>query len=410
MKEDFVYIDRELEERIKRLVKKKEIIAVVGPRQSGKTTLVKHIFKNLKKSLVVDFGDREKLSLFENDINSFIELYVKGYQFLFIDEFQYVKDGGKNLKYIYDNCSIKILISGSSVSELSIQSIKYLVGRIFVFTLYPLSFSEFMRYKNEKLFNMLQKNKTLSMDIINSVNKYYQEFLIYGGYPRVVVSNSREEKEIVLKNIYNTYLLKEIKEILGIKDDYLISKIISLLALQIGSLVNYNELMNSSGTNYKEIVSNLNILKKTFVIGECRPFYTNKRLELSKNPKFFFIDNGFRNMAIGNFQELKKRTDIGMLNENFVFAELNKKEILLKYWRTKSKAEIDFIVEIEGKILPIEVRSFLSGEKIGRAIYSFTEKYKIKEAYILSENIDKKLKVRFGAVNFKPLFAIDFLF
>ena len=131
-----MYIKRFLEEELNKYLGKKEIIAIVGPRQSGKTTLIRHFYENLKNAVFLDFEDRQTLELFNEDIESFIVLYAKKYDYLFIDEFQYAKDGGKNLKRIYDSCKTKIIISGSSASELSIQSIKFLVGRVFIFTLH----------------------------------------------------------------------------------------------------------------------------------------------------------------------------------------------------------------------------------------------------------------------------------
>ncbi len=402
-----IYIPRALESEINKYLPKREILAIVGPRQSGKTTLLKHVFKNLKNAVFIDFGDREKIELFDNDLKSFIDLYAKGYNYLFIDEFQYSKDGGKNLKYIFDNYEIKIIISGSSVSELSIQSIKYLVGRIFVFPLYPFSFSEFLEYKNKKLYDIYNKHEEFSEQIISQLNELYREFIIYGGYPRVILSESIEEKQTVLKNIYNTYILKEIKEILGLREDYKLSKLMHALALQIGNLINYSELCSLVGYGYKELISNISILKKTFVISESKPFYTNKRTELAKSPKIFFLDNGFRNIIINNFQNIKNRTDQGQLNENFVSSEISKKDIELRYWRTKAKAEIDFVIEKEGRIIPIEVKSELRKTSLNKAIYSFAEKYKSREIFILSEILDTRKKFNFGIVNFKPIFYVE---
>ena len=143
-----MYIERILEEKIMRYLDKKEIIAIVGPRQCGKTTLMEHVFKKLREAKFISFEDREILELFVKDEKAFAELYVKNFNYLFIDEFQYAKEGGKKLKFIFDSYKTKIIISGSSASELSIQSIKYLVGRIFVFNLHPLSFKEFLQPEN----------------------------------------------------------------------------------------------------------------------------------------------------------------------------------------------------------------------------------------------------------------------
>jgi len=399
-----MYINRFLEQEVRRYLDKREIIAIVGARQCGKTTLLRHIFDNLKNALFLDFEDRETLELFNEDVKSFIELYVKNYDYLFIDEFQYAKEGGKNLKYIYDNCKTKIIISGSSVSGLSINSISYLVGRIFVFNLYPFSFEEYLMYKEPKLYNLYTSNtssnmsKEFSNPILKRIMPYFEEFCIFGGYPRVVLSNDREEKEVVLKNIYNTYFLKEIKEILNLTEDHKLSKLIHALSLQIGGIINYNELSNITGFNHKDLLDYMNILEKTFIILRSRPFYTNKRKELVKAPKIFFLDNGFRNIILKDFQAVKNRPDKGNLYENFVASEIIKKGIEIKYWRTKSKAEVDFVIENNNKNIPIEVKSDLRKAKFTKSFLSFLDKYK-ESGFILSETLfDEKNKTKFRPI------------
>src|SRR3989338_1298452 len=329
-----MYITRTLEKDIGKYLGRREIIAILGPRQSGKTTLMRHFYENLKNANFLDFEDRQTLELFSEDIRSFVELYVKKYEYVFIDEFQYAKDGGKNLKFIYDNYKAKIIISGSSSSELSIQSIRFLVGRIFLFTLYPLSFDEFLEHKNKELHSILARGR-LSKPVIDRITPYFKEFCIYGGYPRVILSKDKAEKEIVLRNIYNTYFLKEIKEILNLPEDYKLSRLISALALQIGNIMNYRELSDITGFNHKDLLRYLNIVEKTFILVRSMPFHTNKRTELVKSPKSFFLDSGFRNIVIKNLQPLENRPDKGSLYENFVASELLKAGIELKYWRTK---------------------------------------------------------------------------
>ena len=396
-----MYIKRFLEENIGKYIGKREIIAVIGARQSGKTTLLRHFYENLKNAVFLDFEDRQTLEMFSEDIDSFIELYVKKHNYVFIDEFQYAKEGGKNLKYIYDNCKTKIIISGSSASELSIQSIKFLVGRIFVFTLYPFSFGEYLNYKDKDLYN-LWLGKKLSRQIIDRILPYFNEFCVYGGYPRVILSDDKEEKATVLRNIYNTYFLKEIKEILNLPEDYKLSKLINALALQTGSIANYKELSDITGFNYKDLLKYLNVLEKTFVMARSLPFHTNKRTELVKSPKVFFLDSGFRNTVIKNFQPVESRPDKGSLYENFVASELLKAGIELKYWRTKSMAEVDFVVEKHRKVMPVEVKSNLSRPNFTKSFLSFVEKYKPPKSLILSE----KLFAEKNRTRFRPMFYI----
>src|SRR3989344_6082650 len=296
------YISRAIEQTIQKNLPHREIIAIVGPRQSGKTTLLRHIAAQLDGVQFLDFEDRATLELFTNDIHAFAELYVNNKKYLFIDEFQYAVEGGKNLKYIFDNYSIKIFISGSSVIGLAQESLRYLVGRVFIFHLYPLSFEELLRYKDESLSNLYKKSRVHSEQVNKMLKKNYEEFVRYGGYPRVALASSSEEKEIILNNIYNTYVLKEIKGILNIKNEYKLTRLIHALALQSGNILNYNELSVLVGITYQELIENLQILQRTYVLTECRPYYRNKRTELVKAPKVFFIDTGFRNSIIKNFQ------------------------------------------------------------------------------------------------------------
>jgi len=226
-----MYIKRILQSKIEKYINKPEIIAVIGPRQCGKTTLFREIFKGLKKAVFLDFEDRDVLELFNNDIKSFYNLHVKGCDYLFIDEFQYANKGGQGLKYLYDTYKIKILISGSSALELTNQAVKYLVGRIFIFNLFPFNFDEFLSFRNPALYKNIFLNvkkqlndylytkdafppEVVSKNVINEIYNYYKEFTIFGGYPRVVIADDNEEKITILKNIYNTYFLREIRDIL----------------------------------------------------------------------------------------------------------------------------------------------------------------------------------------------------
>jgi hypothetical protein len=403
------YIPRILENRINDFLKSPEIIAIIGPRQCGKTTLLHHIAAKLgfSKAGIIDFEDRDELNLFMHDIKAFAELHVQGQDFLFIDEFQYAADGGKNLKYIYDHFHVKVFITGSSSTELSVQSIQYLVGRIFVFNLYPFSFREYLRFKEPKLAQLIDGKLEIGLEIIKRVNSHYADFQIYGGYPRVVLSSTNQEKETVLKNIFNTYLLREINQILNYRDEFKLTRLINALALQIGSSVNYNELSSVTGFKHNELLEAIDILEKTFVIHKSIPFYKNKRLELVKSPKFFFVDNGFRNMAIKNFLPASNRTDIGALNENYIATELVKKGYSIRYWRTKSKAEVDFIIEDQGDVIPLEVKTTLNKPSVSRSFRSFLEKYQPSRGIITSRQLYDAISVNDIPVSIVPHWYLD---
>ena len=397
-----VYITRNLESLVKENLDKPEIIAILGPRQSGKTTLLKHIFQTLENAVFISFDDRMALEMFVEDEQTFAELYVKNNRYLFIDEFQYAKEGGQKLKYIYDHYpDTKILVSGSSAPGLTIHGIKYLVGRIFVFNLYPLSFEEFLRYRNEELFDTYLSRKdairaylyengelpVLSKPLMELLNTIYDEYIVYGGYPRVAISKSGEEKRLVLKNIYSTYFLREIKDMLSLTTDFNLSRLIRALSIELGGLISYASLGEVSGFDYKGLLWHLNILEKTFICKRIVPFFTNKRTEIIKVPKVYFFDNGFRNTIIDDFSPCNMRQDIGMLNEAFIFSQLAYAGVEVKFWRSKSKAEVDFIVEKEGRLIAIESKS--SYKRKTKSLMHFKEKYEPYRTVIASREVLK---------------------
>jgi predicted AAA+ superfamily ATPase len=390
-------IQRDLEKKLRESLDAREILAVLGPRQSGKTTLLEKIHNSLENSEFLTFEDQKILNLFENDIDAFINAYVKGRDYLFIDEVQYAKNGGKNLKYIYDTQKVKVLISGSSAPGVSIHSLKYLVGRVFINYLYPCSFREFLRFRDPNLLEITDSKHASELLL-----PLYKEFAVYGGYPRVVISEKLKDKKEVLANIYNTYLLREIKEIMQVTSVFSLEKLAKALALQIGGLVNYSEISEITGLPYRDIIKNLDILENTFVCKRALPFYSNRRTELTKTPKVFFYDNGLRNSIIGEFAEMGSRSDAGNLNENFVASELIKAELPLNYWRTKSKAEVDFIV----KGIPIEVKSSLSSERTTKSLMSFLEKHKSRRAIMASYDLKSMKKVGSCDIYYEPLYNI----
>ena len=368
-----MYIKRNLEDKIIKYLETPEIIAVVGPRQCGKTTMLKQIMSSLTDAVSVSFDDQNILGLFEKSPDDFIAAYVKGRKYLFIDEFQYAKHGGKILKYIFDTQKIKIIISGSSVADLTIHAIKYLVGRVLVVNLYPFNFREFLSYKDIaylKIYDEYRNKFSLSEEKPLKISaparekllKYYEEYLTFGGYPRVAIEENIETKKELLKNIYNTYFLREVRDILGLIDDYKLGVFIKGLALQTGNLIEYNELSNLTGYSYSSVKKYLNFLEKTYICKLVRPFFKNKRTEIVKNPKVYFIDTGIRNTVINDFRGLGDRIDKGSLLENGLVTQFIKQGIDFNFWRDKKKHEVDFVLSLgNGKISAIESKTSLRG-------------------------------------------------
>lgn len=394
-----VYIKRTLEPVLENFMKRKEMLAILGPRQSGKTTLVNNLLKNYKNVNYITFDDINKKTLFIENIDAFILQHIKPYDYVFIDEIQYVSDSGQKLKYIFDTQKTKIIISGSSSTEISINSLKFLVGRVFIFYLYPLSLEEFLKYKDSKLLETIKKSKTY-MGLHNLFNPLLDEYIKFGGYPSVVLAQNNEDKKTILKNIYNTFFLREIREIFLIKDDYKLVKLLKALALQTSNIINYQELSAITDFSVKELKEHSSILVKTFVCQEAVNFHSNKRNELRKSPKIFFVDTGLRNAIL---QDFSAQTNAGILKENLIAQEIIKKEIPLKYWRTQSKAEVDFVIEKDGKIIPVEVKNKLKNAVLGKSLFSFIEHYKPKTALVVSSDFEQKRKINNTEVLFVPI-------
>lgn len=426
------YFHRYLTDELEKWLDRKEILAIKGPRQSGKTTMLNILrdylinSRNVSKEdiIYVTFEDRDVLDAFSRDPKEFINRYVannkdKKFYFL-IDEFHYLKDGGQKLKLLYDLYeNIKFIITGSSSLELVSSTAKYLVGRIFLFNLFQFSFGEFLEVKDKSLHNTYIQNSNILADFIEKgkqfdikedifekeFNRYYEEYLLFGGYPEVIKTDDIEAKRVILKNIYDTYVTRDVLELLRIKEIGAFRTMVSLLASMMGCIVNYNRLAIDGKSYFRQTKEYIATLEETFVIRVLRPYFSNMATELKKNPKIYFVDTGLRNYIINNFNELGLRSDAGKLVENAVlFGLCEKDEVVVKYWRTAAKAEVDFILDNKKAIVPIEVKySTLKSPEVSRGFRSFLKEYKPAQAVVLTKGFWGKVKIEETSVGFIPV-------
>ena len=415
---DGLYLKRDIESKLTKYLKTKEIIALIGPRQVGKSTVLNKLHKDIskkKKSVFLTFEDKKILNFFQEDVESFKKTYIDPNEIIFIDEIQYAKDAGQKLKYIYDTTGKKIVISGSSSLEIRDMG-KFLVGRIFTFYLNPLSFSEFLSYRDTTIHSLYQNSSkeneiSKSSEIKKATLKLFEEYLIYGGYPRVVLAKTNEEKEFALGSVIDNYLLKEIRSLLKLATEDELLRLTQLLSLQTGNLISYNELSLLTGFSRVELKKHLNILKETYILDLIKPYFRNRRVELVKNPKAYFIDTGMRNKIIDNFSKVGQRTDIGQIAENYVFDVLRRNFPFPKkinFWRTKSQAEVDFIIETKGEVLPIEVKyAPLGNAVVGKSMHSFIDKYSPKKAIITTTGDSMVKKVNNTQIHFTPIYLLE---
>ncbi|MCX5750654.1 MAG: ATP-binding protein [Candidatus Saganbacteria bacterium] len=381
--------------KIYKVLGREESIILTGARQIGKTSLLMMIKEHLEnQGQTCHYFNLENpthlKALNEHPFNLF-ELIpaASKRQNIFIDEVQYLDDPTNFLKLLYDEkrTKIKIIASGSSAFYINEKFKDSLAGRKFIFEIFPLDFEEFLTFKKEEEL-LKQKKGRISAYYKNRLLKLWQQYLIYGGYPKVALEQDEEIKKILLEEIGSSYIKKDSTEA-GIKNTDKYFALLKILAEQTGQLVNSQELSNSLNLAHKTIEDYLNVMARSYQIAFIKPFYQNLRKELTKMPKGYFYDTGLRNFFLSDFAPPQKRPDKGPFLENIVFGELLKERgntDKIKFWRTQDKHEIDFVADKQA----FEVKS--DPKKIRANKYAcFTQKYpQIKLAFLSWENILKQ--------------------
>lgn len=329
-----------------------DILIFIGARQTGKTTILRQIQKYLEKEnssvYFLNLEDPDYLSLLNQGPKNLLKLFsfdLTKKSYVLIDEVQYLDNPSNFLKYFYDEYKgkIKLIVSGSSAFYIDRKFNDSLVGRKKLFYVRTLSFKEFLRFKNEN--DLSNKDfRNLSIHEKEKISLLYHEYMLYGGYPKVVLSDF-DQKIDLLMDIAYSYIKKDIYEA-NIKSDEVFYKLCKILASQISGLVNTSEIANTLGVSKTAIDNYLYILQKSFHIALVRPFYMNVRKELTKMPKCYYMDMGLRNFFVSSFESFKTRKDNGQLLENACFRQLLDSNIYenIKFWRTVQGNEVDFIV------------------------------------------------------------------
>ena len=404
-------LPRKILRKLKEQAKDKKISLLLGARQVGKTTLLKGLYMELSKKnkcLFLDLdvlSNYEKVSTFENLIST---LKLNGYKegqkdffYLFLDEFQKYTNIARIMKNVYDNFNnIKIYASGSSSLGIKDKVQESLAGRKKINELFSLDFEEFLWFKqNDKLIKNFLNIKGLKGENLYSTlkefNELLKEFIIFGGYPEVVLESSKEKKMEVLSSIFDLYVKKDLVEYLNIEKILEVKKLIEFLSVNNGQKIKYEEISRLISLNFNDIKKYIEILRETYIIEILKPFYTNKNKELVKIPKVYFIDNGVRNFFINNFNDLSLRNDVGFLFEGFVLSEFLKRGIKnLKFWQDKNENEVDIIIDKNFIQIPVEIKfkQNLKSEDF-QGIKAFLKDYpKTKKGYLINLGSQKKSK------------------
>ncbi|MDI6735481.1 MAG: ATP-binding protein [bacterium] len=394
-----MYKLRELESDLVKQIEKRQITILLGARQTGKTFLLKRIKEiSSYKTLFIDLDIYENRQIFASYSEAINYLKFNGYKdkerfVLFLDEFHTVRGIEKVFKNLYDNHpEIKIFATGSS----SLEVIKYLkeslAGRKSIYYLYPLTFQEFIMFKDDGFARQINDSTldALPKIIVDKLTCYIKEFCIFGGYPDVVLSENDTEKKEILRSIFDLFVKKDLIEFLNIKNPQSALDILRYLALNIGQIINYSNLCSTNHIDINTLKRYLHILQETFIIKTIPPFFTNKNKEIVKAPKIYFYDMGARNYFIKDWTFFDLRMDNGFLSENFIFSQLQKKKDYwteIKYWRDKNGREVDFIVQKDKELMAYEVKSKTNIKRKDLAnLFYFKNLY--KEAQLFLVNIE----------------------
>jgi uncharacterized protein len=405
------YIKRDILNDLRQDLSRDEITFLVGPRQAGKTTLMKVLEEELatdnKKTLFLnlDFEYDKEYFQSQQSLLKKIELEMgKDKGFVFIDEIQRKDDAGVFLKGIKDmGLPYKFIVSGSGSVDLKAKIRESMVGRKRIFEIYPLSIKEFVNYKTGYRYeDNLNDFFTIERQ---RANQLMLEYMNFGGYPRVVLEVELKEKLRTIDDIYQSYIAKDIAFLLKVEKTDAFSSLIKVLANQTGKLINYSELSATLGISLQTIKHYLWFTEETYIMRRMTPFYRNTRSEISKSPTIYFSDTGLRNYSLGIFGQLTRPDDLGFTFQNLVYLLVREKlrwtGANIHYWRSKSGGEVDFIVDTGRTILPIEVKySEFSTPVITRSIRSFIEKYKPVKCIIINKNLKTSIQVNSCEIQF----------
>jgi len=404
-------IQRFILDDLREHLSRKEITLISGPRQAGKTTLMKELIGEINRAgkrtffLDLDFEPDKLHFESQNALIDRIRLeFGDSAGTVFIDEIQRKKDAGIFLKGIYDrDLPIKFVVTGSGSLELKEKIHESLFGRKRIFEVLPVSFAEFADYQTEyKYSSRLGELFRLEPERYNRMLKAY---LDYGGYPKVILESAHQERLNQINEICSSYIDRDIVSLLGVDQPEAFYRMIRFLAAHTGKLTDFAEIARATGISVSTVKKYIWYAEKTYILKKVTPYHTNKVKEITKSPVYYFTDPGFRNFFLGEFGTANSKSDAGFLFQNLVFLELHRladRHVWsIHYWRTTDGAEVDFVIDRKNNLLPVEVKySTLSAPLITRSLRSFIEKYKPENAWVISPGYSNKTLVNDCHIDF----------
>jgi uncharacterized protein len=366
-------IQRLLSDQISGSLFKGKAILLFGPRQVGKTTTIRELLKKKsEKVLQLNADDPAVRRIMDTPNTEQLRQIIGNNKIVFIDEAQQINAIGKTAKLIVDTfMEVQLILSGSSSFDLASATQEPLTGRKRTFFMYPISWIEWQTYAGFVKAEQDLENR-----------------LVFGLYPDVL--NNPEQQEIVLREIADSYLYKDVLLYGNLKKPDEIRDLLQALAFQVGNEVSYRELGQITGLDPKTVERYIDILEKAFIVFRLGSFSRNLRNEIRTGRKIYFYDNGIRNAVIGQLQPLAIRQDIGALWENFIICERKKRNSYHQhyassfFWRTMQQQEIDYIEENNGQLSAYEIK-FNEKRKV-KIPKTFTNTYQANFEVVNREN------------------------
>ncbi len=417
-------LDRDIFPQVTNWIEQKEAVILIGSRQVGKTCLLYLLIQHLVDKMNVPTED---IFYFDLEYLDALEMLNAGVQalldfskeqspgetkkYIFIDEIQYLDNPSNLLKLLVDHYAdkVKIFASGSSALTIKKKFKDSLVGRKITFEIYSLNFNEYLLFKKElTLKSILERSdyldpKPISTLSHNKLLNYYDEYSRFGGYPAVVLLDEYAAKRKYLNDIYISYVRIDVSALFTLENITAFNNMVKMLALNIGNLINIQEVSKSIGLARQTVIKYFNILESTYICRFIQPYFSNKQKEIVKMQKVYFYDTGLRNRVINDFRPIRDRVDAGALIENTVFKNLLRRVETrenIKFWRMKYGLEVDFILD-EEQVLPIEVK-LKETDTVTPGISSFLNSYNVPEAIIAN----RKTIQETGKVKFVPFYTI----
>ena len=389
------YVQRHLESKILRHIKNTSVILLTGPRQSGKSTLLQHLFKEWQ---YISFDNIQLRNEASSDPRIFLKKYPDKTIF---DEVQKVPDLFHEVKLQVDTDSKKrFILSGSSNFLLMTKITESLAGRTSICELYPFLLSELLEIKQSRFLEYLEKTDSIeSLKLKDKSVFSFNEIInavLYGGFPKVVLTNDSKENLIWFQNYQTTIVEKDFRDFIKVKNLQEFNKLYRMLAYQTANLTNYSNLSSDLGVSAVTTREYINLLVSSYQFYFLYPYYRKLKTRLVKTPKLYSYDTGLSNFLerIYDKNKLLDGGRFGNIFENWVISELLKQRSLLdvppdfNFWRNKSGVEIDLIIDYADKIIPIEIKSSSKIDKSSaKNILTFMEYHK-----------NTKVKIPFGLV------------